>query len=167
MAQARLEEWLTPSEIVNNYTNFAPVDLDALANALGIDVISDDFMSDDVSGRIERTPGEFRDYRITLNGRHHPNRRRFTLAHEIGHFILHRDMIGDGIFDDAMYRSSLADRYERQANRYAAELLMPASLVRRYIQEHNPAPGQLARHFQVSKAAAEIRLAEIGVKELF
>jgi hypothetical protein len=37
----------------------------------------------------------------------------------------HRDLIGDGLIDDGMYRSKLGGDYERQANRFAAEILMP------------------------------------------
>jgi Zn-dependent peptidase ImmA (M78 family) len=34
---------------------------------------------------------------------HHPNRQRFTLAHEIAHYVLHRDLVENGIVDDTMY----------------------------------------------------------------
>src|SRR5439155_18530777 len=61
-------------------------------------------------------------------------RRRFTAAHELGHFILHRAVMGRFRADtEATLREAdeeVADRMEREANRFAAELLMPADICR-------------------------------------
>src|SRR3546814_18529596 len=57
-------------------------------------------------------------------------RRRFSIAHEIAYFALHRNLIGDGVTDDAMYRSNLSSAVEVQANRMAAGILMPWHLIR-------------------------------------
>ncbi|HCM3005245.1 TPA: ImmA/IrrE family metallo-endopeptidase, partial [Klebsiella pneumoniae] len=62
-------------------------------------------------------------------------RQRFTLAHEIAHFLLHRDRIGDGITDDILYRSKLSDFMEVQANRLAADILMPGHLLEKKLLE--------------------------------
>ena len=62
-------------------------------------------------------------------------RRRFTIAHEIAHFLLHRDKIGDQLSDDAMYRSSLSSDDERAANRLAADILMPMGLIQDYMRK--------------------------------
>lgn len=59
---------------------------------------------------------------IYVNKGHHVNRRRFTTAHEIAHFILHQDFIGDGIADDGLYRSKLSNAMEAQANKLAADI---------------------------------------------
>ena len=45
-------------------------------------------------------------YRIVVNSGHNRVRRRFTAAHELGHYVYHRDLIGDGIYDDAAYRTN-------------------------------------------------------------
>ncbi|HEY0522277.1 MAG TPA: ImmA/IrrE family metallo-endopeptidase, partial [Stellaceae bacterium] len=82
----------------------------------------------------------------------------FTLAHEIAHFILHRDLIEDGVSDDTMYRSKeLSGYHEVQANRMAADILMPVMLVKR-AAELQSNPDLLARVFRVSPAAMKIRL---------
>src|SRR3546814_4029407 len=47
-------------------------------------------------------------FAIYVNGSHPRVRRRFSIAHEIAHFALHRNLIGDGVTDDAMYRSNLS-----------------------------------------------------------
>lgn len=73
-------------------------------------------------------------------------------------------MIGDGIVDNALYRDNrIGDNLERQANRYAASLLMPRRLVQqaRYDLTVRSIDG-LADIFQVSRAVAEIRHAELG-----
>ena len=50
----------------------------------------------------------FSGYAIFVNkGDRYKTRQRFTIAHKIAHFILHREAIGDGIVDDALYRSGL------------------------------------------------------------
>src|SRR3546814_15171584 len=69
-------------------------------------------------------------FAIYVNGSHPRVRRRFSIAHEIAHFALHRNLIGDGVTDDAMYSSNLSSAVEVQANRLAADILMPWHLIR-------------------------------------
>jgi Zn-dependent peptidase ImmA (M78 family) len=77
---------------------------------------------------------------IGVNLRHPPNRRRFTIAHEIGHLMLHADEIhiDEGFpfaFRDEI--SSLAkDPAEIEANQFAAELLMPEAWLVNEIRDH-------------------------------
>ena len=100
-------------------------------------------------------------YSIEVNGAHSHARQRFTLAHEIAHYLLHRDQIGDGITDDALYRSGLGDYIETEANRLAAELTMPAKLVRTYWRAGIRNLAQLCKNFEVSEAALRIRLKQL------
>lgn len=79
-----------------------------------------------------------------------PSRRGFTLAHEIGHIYLgHR---ADG------------DRQERQANRFAAELLAPEILVRALAErtDRRLLPEEVQRVFALSRQAAENRVAALS-----
>jgi Zn-dependent peptidase ImmA (M78 family) len=70
---------------------------------------------------------------ISLNETiNHPGKRNFVLAHEIGHFILHKDLTP--LFSDT--NKTLSDWYkngehESQANEFAVEFLMPSDLFRR------------------------------------
>ena len=91
-----------------------------------------------------------------------PNRERFTMAHEIGHYVLHRDLIREDVVDDAMYRSALSDEYERQADRFAGQVLLPAQTVRE-TYKRTKALSILAQLFDVSDAALRIRLSELGL----
>lgn len=149
----------TPTEIIAEYTQKAPVDVYKIADSLGLRVETLE-LGNDISGKIERSwfGGG---YIASLNTKHAATRRRFTLAHEIAHFVLHRDMIGDGIADDAMYRSARGSEIERQANAYAATILMPAPLVKLAFRSGTKSFSGMAHAFDVSPEVAQIRMREL------
>ena len=97
-------------------------------------------------------------YSIVVNSTEARVRRRFTIAHEIAHFLCHRFEIGDGVQDDVYYRSGLSDAMEAQANRIAADIIMPRDLIRRLIDSEMEDVGMLANQLQVSEQALKIRL---------
>ena len=143
-------------KIIQKHQKNPPVKIFNLARALGIKVFKAHDWENDVSGLIKRKwDGS---YVIMTNAKHSIVRRRFTVAHEIAHFALHRDLIGDGIADDALYRSSLGGSIERQANNYAANLLMPWHLINSEFEKGANSIEELAERFRVSKAAMSIRL---------
>jgi Zn-dependent peptidase ImmA (M78 family) len=154
----------TPLAIIERYTQDAPVRVEAIARDLGIAVIQE-IMEPDVAGRIVRddTTRSPAGFSIFINSRDPVRRQRFTLAHELGHFVLHRDIIGDGLIDDAMYRSRLADMYERQANRWAADTLMPAALVKGLYRGGMRSLAELSNTLDVSEEAIRIRLSELSL----
>jgi hypothetical protein len=90
-------------------------------------------------------------------------RRRFTIAHEIGHFVLHpgrcRPERG-GLVNEAMRAE------EREADAFAAELLMPEHLVRQAVREQGADPIVLAERFQVSVKAMQVRLHRLRLATL-
>src|SRR3546814_898104 len=110
----------------------APVQTIDIAQELGIKVFKVNDWPDNVSAMIRKDAerGGERGFAIYVNGSHPRVRRRFSIAHEIAHFALHRNLIGDGVTDDAMYRSNLSSAVEVQANRMAADILMPWHLIR-------------------------------------
>jgi Zn-dependent peptidase ImmA (M78 family) len=152
----------SPTAIIANHIASVPVDLEALIRALGIKFERDYGLPSDIAGKLMRDPAASSGFRIVINARDNPKRQRFTMAHEVAHFVLHRDLLENGLVDDALYRSSLSDEYERQANRFAAQILLPASAVRQAYQT-NKALGSLAQAFNVSDAALRIRLSELGL----
>ena len=146
---------------IAKYQASAPVDITALANSLGLSVYDDDDLSPGVSGMIARdASGESESgFVISVNSSDHYLRRRFTVAHEIAHFLLHRDKIGDGIFDDAMYRSDKMNSTEEfEANNMAADLLMPRFLVVNEVRKGVSDTTRLAHTFQVSEPAMRVRM---------
>jgi len=143
-----------------------PVDVEGLPAKLGI-VYEKDLLDPNLSGMLERIGDTFR---ITVEDSDSITRRRFTLAHELGHYMLHRDLIGEGLDDNRAYRSEKGSRFynklirrreETEANRFAANLLMPRDSVRREWHNRNKDPNaipEMAELFGVSKQAMAIRL---------
>ncbi len=139
-----------------------PVDVDRLAESLGISVVYVN-MPDEVSGTLVRKRGL---YVITINKRHPRTRQRFTLAHELGHYVLHRHIIGDGVNDSSAYRTIANDEYynpgilpehETEANQFAASLLMPKNIIDQ-LRASNLSAEEIANKLQVSHHAASIRM---------
>lgn len=149
-----------------------PVNIEAIIRGVGIELNKKAELDADVSGQLERIgPGS---YRISANKKDHYLRQRFTIAHELGHYMLHAHLIGDGVDDTVndtiMYRSMPKSNFynpnitaveETEANKFAAELLMPRSLlaVTTTVGQNVAA---LAKLFQVSPIAMEIRLNGLG-----
>jgi Zn-dependent peptidase ImmA (M78 family) len=151
---------LTPGQVILRHQTAPPVDVSAIARDLGVNVWEMQNLPENISGKIFRDPlnGGSSGYSIGVNATEGFNRKRFTVAHEIAHFILHRDKIGDELTDDAMYRSGLSTREEVQANQLAADIIMPVKLIR-YLQSLGYTDtGALAAALQVSEAAMKVRL---------
>lgn len=100
-------------------------------------------------------------------------RQRFTVAHEIGHFILHKNEVT--LFVDkgetVLYRDANSTsgeyRREREANAFAAALLMPKFLIERKIEENQIQSNislieQMSTYFEVSEQAMSFRLSNLG-----
>lgn len=147
-------------KIVANHQLSAPIQTVPLAEELGLKVWHVPSWEDHISGMIlkNKDQGGSSGYAIYVNKKHHINRRRFTTAHEIAHFVLHENLIGDGITDDALYRSKLTGGIEAQANKYAAEILMPLHLINKALAEGINSIDALATKFEVSKSSMSIRM---------
>ena len=114
---------------------------------------------------------------IGVNELHPETRQRFTIAHEVGHLLLHS---GKDLFLDRKFlvrarnrRSSTAeDLAEVQANAFAAELLMPRAWIRRDAGsrtvdfDDQALVQRLAKSYKVSEQAMAFRLANLGVIDL-
>ncbi|SFS01666.1 ImmA/IrrE family metallo-endopeptidase [Sphingomonas jatrophae] len=135
-----------------------PIQMVPLANDLGIEVYRVPNWPDTLSGMISKSNTSASGFDIFVNAAHPETRRRFTIAHECAHAILHPDLIGDGITDDALYRSGLSNRVEAQANRLAADILMPRDRLNELIDHGITSVPQLARMFGVSEQAMAIRV---------
>jgi hypothetical protein len=157
------QEGSTSFDVVNSFLDTAPVDLENMARALGLKINMSAEFPNGESGRISKNPQNPGEYLIDVNRHHSENRKRFTLAHEISHYLLHRDKIGNGITDNAMYRSSLGDFAETEANKLAAKLILPSHLVRIYWTAGIKSLPQLCAAFVVSEGALRIRLKELGL----
>jgi Zn-dependent peptidase ImmA (M78 family) len=150
----------------------APVPVDQIARKLGAEVRYIPFQGQgSVSAML------FRDKThkvIGVNSLHHPNRQRFSIAHEIAHLLLHKGKelhVDRTIFlnlrDDVS--SQAVDPDEIEANRFAAELLMPKNLILKDVKqadidlENEDDLLDLARRYRVSIQALTFRLANLGL----
>lgn len=116
-------------EIIEKFTASAPVDIVGLAKALGASVKEVELGTN--AGEIFRDllGGGFSGYSILVNSADPPQRKRFTVAHELAHFLRHRDRIRNRLIEDKMYTSGLGKTKEEEANALAAHLLIPQKLV--------------------------------------
>ena len=145
-----------------------PVPVDRIAKALGIQLRFSP-LDDELSGMIYiRKDGPI----IGINSLHHPNRQRFTLAHECGHFLLHKAKITEAVHVDKSFpmlmRSTTGiDEMEIEANFFAAELLIPDAFIRELVKndpidiDAEAAIDALAKRFKVSQAAMRLRLGNL------
>lgn len=137
-----------------------PIDVFEIAERLGIRVEPTP-LPQNVAGFIikeadEETPT------IYVNEEDGPQRQRFTVAHELGHYIAHREDAEIAYVDNRdELASSGTDPLERRCNAFAAELLMPEALVKRYWAEGWKFE-DMRRRFDVSKAAMLNRLKHFG-----
>jgi Zn-dependent peptidase ImmA (M78 family) len=147
----------TPGEIIERFQHEAPVDLIGIADALGINVWEDNI--NPYSGKIflDNVNGGSSGFSIVVNDREPLPRKRFTIAHEIAHFILHREDVLNGI-EETLYRGGLSGPKETEANKLAADILMPVSLIESLMNQGFRSIEDLAGALAVSQTAIAIRL---------
>lgn len=163
-----------------------PTDLDKVLASLNVRVHDED-MESDVSG-VLIVKGNQR--HVLVNKAHSPNRQRFTIAHELGHLCLHDDegeaevermfidrqirvyhRVGEASSSVYKQEGSQTDLWqEREANMFAACLLMPSHHVTRAALERDlfdeMSVASLARSFDVSEQAMSIRLQQLKLVSL-
>lgn len=148
-----------------------PVDVLKIAKEEGLDVIPYDL--GDISGvlHIKNDRGI-----IGYNQKHSPVRLRFTIAHELGHYILHKhtgNIFVDNNFIQVHYRDENSSTgqvlKELEANAFAAALLMPEDLIKQEIENHHFDLGdetaftELANLFNVSVQAMTYRISNLNL----
>jgi Zn-dependent peptidase ImmA (M78 family) len=153
----------------------APVDLEKILNITGVTAEEAD-LGPDVSGLLAIHNGHGM---IAYSAEQSNQRQRFTIAHELGHFLLHKPDSEDTVFVDkdfiVKYRSNKAYteielRQEQEANAFAASLLMPKDLLFEELSKENIRSmsesaliDELARTFDVSVPAMTFRLSNLNV----
>lgn len=137
-----------------------PVDPVRIARQLGIDVLHTT-LDPDIAGAIVKDPDQ--DPTILLNGIDSPNRKRFTCAHEIGHYVRRKSNPDNYEYVDfrGMLSAAGTNDDEIYANEFAASLLMPEREVRRLAKDKTEV--ELAWRFDVSREAMHFRLDNLGI----
>lgn len=102
-------------------------------------------------------------FKIAINSRHHKNRQRFSMAHEYAHYQLHREHIGtkpEG--ERILFRNAERNSIEYQANRVAAQILMPDEEFVDFVKRANGDVRAIATIFDVSPEAVRVRASQLG-----
>ena len=164
------KEWLLLDEVtkskIASFHSKAPVPVGAIASFLGL-IVKISTLPIGISGEIRPDTTAPSGYSIKVDRHEAKERQRFTLAHEIAHFLLHPDLIKNGLSDDVLYRSTLSNRKEAEANRLAADIVMPMSLVGEWMKQFpNSLPEShidaLAEYLGVSTVALKVRIETAG-----
>jgi len=138
------------------------IDLDAIAYTEGVKV-----RYQSLSGCEARLVGYHGSAIATIKEDAHPLRKRFSLAHELGHWAYHRGRSFECRIDDWSDKDSSKPVEEKEADQYASELLMPAYMFKprtRVIKRPNfDEVKKLANEFNTSLTATVIRLVKINV----
>lgn len=156
-------------DIWRRYDAAVPVDIAGIIRSEGITLQKEE-LEDDVSGMLV-----IQDDRVVIgvNSRHSQRRQRFTMAHELGHYVMHSST-SRVFFDESLlfFRNQKSSegtkKQEIEANNFAAELLMPEPAIRQMLETPIDAFNdgdvkKLASRFNVSSQALTIRLTKLGL----
>lgn len=136
--------------LVTKYYEQPPIDPEAIAEAEGIRVVYARF-----NGQMSAQVAGFSDpnnSRIVVNQDLPFNRKTYTIAHELGHHVLHQDYLSDDgkyqIFPRMNSYDGPKPSEEQEADAFAANLLVPLKMLRTYVDIASPR--ELAQMFMVS-----------------
>ncbi len=151
-----------------NFITSYPIPVEELIEFHGLGLILSDFSNGEISGVID-----LKKKYLYINSMDSPQRRRFTIAHELGHWILHQTELSANQELAVLYRRPIGregeDRLEQEANCFAANLLVPEEFLRDVIQSKknesagSPLNAYLAKIFNVSESVIGYRRNFLGL----
>lgn len=137
-----------------------PFAAEKVAVALGITVKYEGLLNE-VSGILQRKD-DLSGWEIVVNSAHHLHRQRYTIAHELGHYCLHR-FYSNNFEDDIFFRSAEISQTEWEANDFAGAILIPEDVFRSKLREGVNDVEALAKVFKVSSLALRMRAKKLGM----
>jgi Zn-dependent peptidase ImmA (M78 family) len=154
-------------KIYNQYASSTPFDVISFAQDLGIEVLESDQLEKTTRGYIK----EFSNNKVVIcvNKNNYFNRKRFTIAHELGHYFLHRGKLKNTIIeaedyqDNAMYHDETLNQEEKEANNFGATILMPKEQFIKLWNMDNYPVEMMAKDFLVSELAIYTRAKFLGL----
>lgn len=144
-----------------------PVDVEKIAQLLNLEIVKNPYKGKaDFSGVLIR---DIHKNIIGVNSNHHEHRQRFTIAHEIGHFLLHE---GKQVFVDNNSKFNFrntnsrlgTDLSEIEANTFASLLLIPETFLSRDLASHHI---NLSEQGDVKKISEEIEQLAVRLSEKY
>lgn len=145
------------------------IDVIKIAESLGLRVMSVDFKNDGSANIVYNNDSE--QFIIYVNSKQKKERQRFSIAHEIAHYLLHKNEIKEKGKVDRIGYDSLSNEQEREADKLAAQILIPENTIKKKLSELRHQENEiiksntvieLASYFKVSIAVIAIKLRELG-----
>lgn len=115
-------------------------------------------LASDISGKLEKEDDM---WVMTVNSKHPHVRQRYTLGHELGHYLNHRNSV-KSFKDSVFFRSNQKSSMEYMADQFAARLLMPESDINTLFKSGVKTVKEMASKFDVSLEAMKYRLEQLG-----
>lgn len=159
--QRQIQDVIDSIPALTNGISYPDNNLIDVAKALGIaEVIVEDMGDDSIDGVIAKSEDKAKTY-IFINDSRPDSRKLFTLAHELGHYMLKHNgtnfRVDRQISIDNLYNNEEKDIYETEANFFAAALLMPERDVVNFLLS-GVSTKDMASAFKVSEAAVRNRV---------
>ncbi|WP_430933274.1 ImmA/IrrE family metallo-endopeptidase [Saccharicrinis sp. 156] len=146
----------------------APVPIEKIAKKIGLSIDKGIF-GDTISGFLLTKENK---NIIAVKSTESEVRQRFTIAHELGHYLFHSNKVDDIFISNVLFRNESSStgeiRMEREANSFAAAILMPVDFIKEEIDKLDnrltveDAIKQLSKKFHVSEVAMTYRLTNLG-----
>jgi Zn-dependent peptidase ImmA (M78 family) len=136
-----------------------PIKLKKVLKANNLDLQLVTFKKEEILGAYDKT-----EKAIYVAENETYTRKAFTIAHELGHFFLHQQRDADFFYRAEALQMEQDAIEETEANAFAAALLMPKNLVKRYWEQFKSTT-IIAYMFKVSHIAAHYRLVNLGLKD--
>ena len=148
-----------------------PVDVEKAVHRLGGTLVEIEKLENAMEAKVMRKGERFE---IAIHGGKHNNRKRFSIAHELGHLFLHMGYLMDperwkksGEYRDSVYYRFGHNIEEEEANEFAAAFLMPEDefrdIAEQLVENGRCSVEQVAKHFLTSADATKIRGNSLGV----
>lgn len=162
MTHAQIEKLV--QKVLDQLEKEIPVDVIRAAKLYGLEVYATEMEkmnAGGVSGILVEKDGT---WAIFINHSDSLSRQRFSIAHELGHFLIHKgeQFVDDFPAGEAFYRDGKDNTVEREANYFAACLLMPADQLETIWPEAKD-PKDAANRFKVSEVSMTYRLKHLGL----
>lgn len=135
-----------------------PIDIPKIAKTLDLSLKEGNFVSEEVLGAYDKASKT-----IYVSKSDTYERKVFTIAHEMGHFVLHSTKEKETFFRKDLILADKEEREEeKEANCFAANILMPKGTLIRYL-ELTKNIERLADLFGVSQSALLLRIKTLGL----
>lgn len=143
-----------------------PIDVEALAQKMGL-FIERKSLPEDIDGILVRA-NPYDPFKAVLDIHSSTKEARFTLAHEMGHYIHSYQNLPDnelgGVLEYRRHPNTKLNDEETWADRFAASLLMPSGIVA-LLWRQGKSISEMASTFVVSGEAVRRRVNELGLRE--